>query len=105
MKIDGSNPEVVRPELARPVTGSHAVVSGKTQPAGQARPAVERADSVQISDAGRAMAERTDAARNTADSLSAERAEDIRQRIQSGVYDSAQVAEQVARRMLDRGDV
>jgi Anti-sigma-28 factor, FlgM len=105
MKIDGSNPEAIRPEHVRPVTGSHPVVTGKVQPVGPARPTPTRSDSVQISDAGRALAEGAAAARRATGSLSPERAADIRQRIRAGLYDSPQVAERVARRMLDRGDI
>jgi hypothetical protein len=105
MKIEGSNPEVIRPEHVRPVTGSHPVVTGKVQPVGPARPTPVRTDSVQISDAGRALAQGAGAAHHAVGGLTPERAADIRQRIRAGAYDSPQVAERVARRMLDSGDV
>ena len=65
-----------------------------------------RVDRVEISDAGRAMAAQGagegEAARAE---LSPERLAELRQRVLSGAYDSLQVVDQVARRMLERGDV
>lgn len=66
--------------------------------------AVSRGDSVQISDAGRALAtEQADAAGRP--ELSAERIGEIRERILQGAYNSVEVVEEVARRMLERGDI
>ena len=71
-------------------------------PATPASPSA-RTDSVQISDAGRALAggegtERTGSA-------SAERLAELRQKVLAGAYNSVQVVDQVAQRLLKSGDV
>ena len=65
---------------------------------------IERTDRVQISTAGRRLAEQLDAPR-AGEPLSEARVQEIRRRIDTGVYDRADVIETVARRMLARGDV
>jgi anti-sigma28 factor (negative regulator of flagellin synthesis) len=65
-------------------------------PAQEAR----RADRVEISEEAR------ERALSAADSsLSAERLEEIRQRIDDGTYDTPEVLDAVARAMIERGDV
>jgi hypothetical protein len=65
---------------------------------------VDRADSVRISDAGRALAAReTD--RTVAAGLDPVRASHIRNRVLSGAYDSLDVVDTVARRLLKSGDL
>lgn len=61
----------------------------------------ERTDSVQISDAGRALAARAEEGQP----LAAERAEEIRRRVLDGAYNSLAVVDEVARRILGRGDL
>ena len=63
----------------------------------------DRSDKVQISDAGRALAARG-SDRVTAD-LDPARAASIRHRIISGAYDTVQVVDAVARRLLASGDL
>jgi hypothetical protein len=62
---------------------------------------VERVDRVEISEEGRALA----AAAEVGESMSPEHASQINARIADGTYDTAEVAEEVARRILDSGDV
>lgn len=106
MKINHSGIDFRRAELAKSVTAP--AESGKKQTAGQAGSTAARSDSVQISDAGKALAaQQAEAAGPAASkgSLSAERIAEIRQRILDGAYNSVEVVDQVARRMLDSGDI
>jgi len=65
---------------------------------------VDRSDKVQISDAGRALAAReTD--RTVEAGLDPIRASHIRKRVLSGAYDSLDVVDTVARRLLQSGDL
>jgi len=65
---------------------------------------VDRSDKVQISDAGRALAAReTD--RTVEAGLDPIRASHIRNRVLSGAYDSLDVVDTVARRLLSSGDL
>jgi negative regulator of flagellin synthesis FlgM len=63
----------------------------------------DRSDKVQISDAGRALAAR--GSDRAAADLDPARAASIRTRILSGAYDTVQVVDAVARRLLDSGDL
>jgi hypothetical protein len=64
---------------------------------------VDRSYKVQISDAGRALAARDGA--SASDSVDPARSERIRGRILSGAYDTLEVVDAVARRLLDSGDL
>ena len=61
-------------------------------------------DRVEISEKGRALAEASvaDAAHGA---LSPERLAQINERVEDGTYNTAEVAEEVARRILDAGDL
>lgn len=61
----------------------------------------ERADRVEISSRGRELA-RTDEA---VESLPPERRAEIAARLESGFYDSSDIAEQLARVLMDRGEI
>jgi len=93
MKIS-SNVPTIRPADAKPSTAS------ASQPQTAATPAAPRTDSVQISDAGLALS-----GSGSKGSLTPERTAEIRQRLLSGAYHSAEMAGEVAKRMLDTGDV
>jgi hypothetical protein len=103
MRIDGTTYEPLRPN--RPVTGP-----GRDRPLGdkgEARATEEgrsgassaASDQVQFSDVGR----RLSAAQ--ADSIDPDRVKELRERVMSGAYNSLEMVEQVARRILDSGDV
>ena len=62
----------------------------------------DRSDKVQISDAGRALAARET---DKAVELTPERSADVRRRILSGAYDTIEVVDAVARRLLASGDL
>jgi anti-sigma28 factor (negative regulator of flagellin synthesis) len=88
--------EAVKPAV-RPALGG---TTGETaaRPAGPAR-----SDSVQISAAGRALQETV--GKVDGEGLTPERVSEIRQRILAGAYNSTAIVDQVARSILDRGDV
>lgn len=101
MKITNGNIELNRTHLTKQVdnAGSSARKQDATQPAA----AVQRSDSVQISDAGRALA--TQRAEGARGELSAEQIGEFRQKILQGAYNSVEVVSEVAQRMLQRGDI
>lgn len=67
----------------------------------ESAPVAPATDSVQISDAGRARA----ASANDVSGLDPERVAQIRQNILSGAYNSLDVVDQVAQRILNSGDL
>lgn len=85
------------PEGVKPETASRQSVAPL---AGAAR-----GDQVQISDAGRALAAQMERKDGPREALSPERISQIRQRILEGAYNSVEVVEEVAKRMLERGDI
>lgn len=102
MRIQGKTPEVTQPKpssnvqpTTQPSSQSPAVSSE------QAAPRRERNDQVQISDAGRTKA----AQATSTGGLDPQRASDIRRKVLEGAYNSVQVVDNVARKILDRGDV
>jgi anti-sigma28 factor (negative regulator of flagellin synthesis) len=104
MKINGKTYEAPRPAATKPTAGitSPAVDAPKAQPTtGTAGPTAGRSDSVQISDAGRALAT---GGPSGSSALSAERVAELRKRVLEGAYNSTHVVDQVAKRILERGD-
>ena len=104
MKVNGKNLEGIRPEQAKPVRETTAAPVANPPAKPEVKP--DRSDKVQISDAGRALAEslQPSAAENTVE-LSPERVAEIRKRLLEGAYESVHVVDEVARRILGRGDV
>lgn len=101
MKIYNSS-EILRSEQTREIQRK----SGNRQEdvAGQAAGAnAQRGDKVQISDAGRALAAQANG--GTRETLTPERISEVRERILSGAYNSLEVVDQVARKMLASGDI
>ena len=107
MKIYNSGSEILRSGYAQ---GPRGAAEGGTKPTAPVQPVApvgRTSDRVEISDAGRALAAReTDSleAKGRTE-LSPERVGQIRQRILEGAYNSVQVVDEVARRMLERGDI
>ena len=103
MKINGSPYELPRP--VGPAASPTGVPGRKeTQPEPAASPSRStRSDSVEISSAGRALAGAESSEAGT--SLTPERLAELRQRVLEGAYNSVELADQVARRLLERGDV
>lgn len=84
----------VRESANRATPAAGAPATSSTAPA--------RVDRVEISDAGRARAAQGGEA---ATELGPDRIAELRQRVLGGAYDSLAVVDQVARRLLDTGDV
>lgn len=63
---------------------------------------VQDSDQVDLSDAGRALADRV---QSEDEVLTPERTEELRQRVADGVYDEPEVMEETARRILESGDL
>ena len=93
MKINGGNSGTIRPDSARNEHGSATDRAGPDNGA-----SATRVDTVEISDAGRAKASESTSTRRS-------RLQEIRERILRGAYDTDQIVAEVARRILDRGDL
>lgn len=102
MKITHSSSEIHRTDLTREVqrTPPGRERDGSADLAGTAS---GRGDRVQISNAGRALAAQSSG--EATDSLTPERIAEVRERILSGAYNSLDVVDQVARKMLASGDI
>jgi anti-sigma28 factor (negative regulator of flagellin synthesis) len=77
--------------------------SASSKPNVESVPPVTRTDRVRISEAGRALA--AQAAEGAEGTLSPERLAQLRQRVQDGTYNSPAVADRIARRILESGDL
>jgi anti-sigma28 factor (negative regulator of flagellin synthesis) len=105
MKIQGQRSETLRPATQSPAvqgTNGTSKTQATTGTAGVSG-GTTRSDSVQISDAGRALS--TGDAAGTGSTLSSERVAELRRRVLEGAYNTTHVVGQVAQRILDRGDV
>lgn len=104
MRIDGVGPESARPSDARSVEkASDKDAKAKKSKSGAPQTGADR---IEISEAGRAAAARlAGAGAVDGESLSVERVEQVRARIDDGTYDTPEVQEEVARRLLDSGDL
>lgn len=101
MYIYPKHPGQIRPDTASQTSD----VSDRTtvvRPTPVVQSAVDRSDKVQISDAGRALAAR---GADAPGGLDPARAASIRGRVLSGAYDTLEVVDSVARRLLDSGDL
>jgi negative regulator of flagellin synthesis FlgM len=103
MKINGKSFDSIRPAVQSPAPKVDQSENRGGAPAstsqGSARPA--RSDSVQISDAARAAL----AGKATGGSLSPERTSELRKKVLEGAYNSLNVVDHVAKRIIERGDV
>jgi len=104
MKIENSASEILRSTYSQGVRGS-TESGGRPGPTQPIAPIGRAGDQVQISDAGRALAARETESTQGAAELTSERVGEIRQRILEGAYNSMHVVDEVARRMLERGDI
>jgi len=98
MKIYSNGSDILRSEQTRELQKS-AGERQKAKAPESAAPAQRSGDKVQISDAGRAMAAKAGS------TLTPERISEVRERILSGAYNSLEVVDQVARKMLASGDI
>ncbi|HEY4304004.1 MAG TPA: hypothetical protein VGM82_06035 [Gemmatimonadaceae bacterium] len=103
MYIYPKNSGSIRPES----TSQPADVSetGSIKPVTSAPTGSDRSDKVEISDAGRALAARGGQEAQSSSGLDPARADQIRGRILSGAYDTLEVVDTVARRLVDSGDL
>ncbi|MCG8468617.1 MAG: hypothetical protein MJB57_10485 [Gemmatimonadetes bacterium] len=103
MRIEGPGPDSTRPTGPRSVEqASKDEVRAKKK----ASAASVSGDRIEISEAGRAAAARlAEPGAVDAESLSVERVEEIRARVEAGVYDTPEIREEVVRRILDAGDL
>ena len=107
MKINPAGTEIRRAELSKPVQAT-AEVAKKQSIDSSTSSHTQRSDQVQISDAGRALASQAAASASSAvetKGLTPERIAEIRGKILEGAYNSVEVVDQVARRMLEHGDI
>jgi anti-sigma28 factor (negative regulator of flagellin synthesis) len=95
MKINGGGTGPLRPDAVRNERGPG------TDATEQSDATNSRVDSVAISDAGRAKAAESEATRDARSS----HLQEIRERILRGAYDTDDVVAEVARRILERGDL
>jgi hypothetical protein len=93
----------IRPDTASQTQDVSATDrSSAVKPTAAVQSTVDRSDKVQISDAGRALAAREGDATS---GLTPARAATIRGRVLSGAYDTLEVVDSVARRLIDSGDL
>ena len=100
MRIDPSSIAPVRPERPVPANGDGQKSSTNGEPAGESRGA--RGDSVQISSAGQSFAGRSERVMGELDD---QRVSELRARVLGGAYDALDMVDEVARRILARGDL
>ncbi len=100
MRINPNNPVQHAEQVSRVRDTANRNTPAAGAPVTPAGPPA-RVDRVEISDAGRALA----AKGAEGGEMSAERVAELRQRVLGGAYNSLDVVDQVARRLLDAGDV
>jgi hypothetical protein len=108
MQINSSgNAGPIRPDSTRTSQPADVADTAAAQSVPGTPSSTDRSDTVQISDAGRALAARdggdTDVTSSTG--LDPARTASIRGRVLSGAYDTLEVVDAMARRLLDSGDL
>jgi hypothetical protein len=101
MQIYPKNTGPLRPETTR-TTPIDSPENTPIRPAAPTPSSADRSDKVEISNAGRALSARGDALAPA--SAGADRTSTIRGRVLNGAYDTLEVVDAVARRLLDSGD-
>ena len=104
MKINGSIFDPLRPDRNASTDSTHATRDGGTaKPVAPVAPVSARRDSVQISDSARTLASRAESDERA--KMEPERVAQLRQKVYEGAYNALDVVDQVARRILTRGDI
>ncbi len=103
MQIFPKNAGPVRPDSAQSSQPAGVADGDGVRAVVATPPSVDRSDKVSISDAGRALAAR-DGGPDAA-ALDPSRASQIRDRVLNGAYDTLEVVDAVARRLLRSGDL
>jgi len=103
MRIDGRGSDSTRPTGPRSVEkmskDGHQAKRSDSAKSGAS-------DRVEISDAGRAAAAHLSGSGAVdAEKLSVERVEEVRARVEAGFYETHEIQQEVARRVLDSGDL
>jgi hypothetical protein len=93
----------LRPEINRISQPDDVSARGSIRSISPVPSSVDKSDKVQISDAGRALAARGETADTS--SVDPSRTARIRGRVLSGAYDTLEVVDAVARRLVDSGDL
>lgn len=102
MRINGGIFDPLRPDRAAPASSPAPGRPNQTT-AQPGAPAPPKADSVNFSSAGRALAGR--AAASIDATFDPERVAELRTRVMTGAYNTLDIVDQVARRILTRGDL
>jgi hypothetical protein len=103
MTIDNVRPDPIRQTGARQIREPYGDTSGPRPVRGTE--SVARVDRIEISDEARALAAQNAGEATRTDGLSPERISEIQRRIENRFYDAPEVIDQVARRILARGDL
>ena len=106
MRITSTGADFIRPDQTREIQRSNdesAAKKAASQPAAK----VERSDKVEISEAARQLAASGGLreASTVQGEITPERVAAIREKILKGAYNSIEVVDQVARKMLASGDI
>ncbi len=102
MRIHGSSFDPLRPDRVNP-GGQHAEPRPGDPGARPPVPPRDKSDTVQISQAGRSLANQLESQKP--DTLAPERVAELRSKVLSGAYNSLDVVDTVARRILSRGEL
>ena len=97
MKIYGSHLDQIRPERSNGVPAPRSG-DGAPPPVSPVAPVTKQGDSVEFSSTGRSLAGGLQA------ELDPERVAELRRKVYEGAYNSLDIVDQVARRILTRGD-
>ncbi len=102
MRINGSIFDPLRPDRANQANNpaNSRPTDATTQNSTNTR---AQSDSVQISDAGRSLASRVE--QDAKSTFDPERVAELRTKVLTGAYNTLDVVDQVARRIISRGDL
>jgi anti-sigma28 factor (negative regulator of flagellin synthesis) len=99
MKIFGSYDQIRPDRPTSPVAPTNNQGQAATTPVAP----VPKADSVQLSESGKSMARKLDVEQR--ETLDPERTAELRRKVLEGAYNTLDVVDQVARRIMQRGDL
>lgn len=104
MKINSSIFNPLSPDRTTQTGSANADrAGGVAKPVSPAAPVSSRRDSVQISDSARTLASRAESDERA--QMDPTRVSELRKKVYEGAYNSLDVVDQVARRILTRGDL
>ncbi len=101
MRINGNHFDTIRPERAAPVAPIDPNQQ-RNQETTRRESDAPRSDSVEISSAGRSLSQSALEARSN---LDPERVAELRTKVLTGAYNTLDMVDHVARRILSRGDL